>query len=101
MRWSLHSRTSLELDRTAAGFFQDSCRRVECLFFRGFIGAEGHVDHDQRALRPAHDRTALQDHHIQRHRHRRLEAMHHIAQGIADQDHIAMAIDERCGMSVI
>jgi hypothetical protein len=71
------------------------------LFFRGLVGAERHVDHDQRMLRAAHHGVALQDHHVQRHRHRGLEPMHDIAQGIADQDDIAIAIDQSGGMGVI
>jgi hypothetical protein len=47
-------------------------------------------------LRAAHHRMALQDHHLQRHRHRGLEAVHDIAEGIADQDDVAIAIDQ-CG----
>ena len=44
---------------------------------------------------------ALQDHHLERHRHRGLETVHHIAEGIADQDDVAMAIDQGGGMGVI
>jgi len=38
---------------------------------------------------PRHHRAALQDHHLERHRHGGLETVHDIAEGIADQDHVA------------
>jgi hypothetical protein len=83
------------------GLFQDPHRRMERLLLRGFIGAEGHVDHHKRMLRAAHDGMALQDHHLQRHRHRGFKTVHHIPQGIADQDDVAIAIDQSGGMGVI
>jgi hypothetical protein len=96
-----HPRAALEFDGAAMGFFEDAHRGMKRLLLRGFIGAERHIDHDQRALRAAHHGVALQDHHLQRHRHRGLETVHHIAEGIADQDDVAIAVDQCSGMGVI
>jgi hypothetical protein len=74
---------------------------VKGLLARGLVGAEGHVDDDQRPLRAAHHRPSLQDHHLERHRHGGLETVHDVAEGIAHQDGVAIAIDQRRGMSVI
>jgi len=49
------------------------------LLVGGLIATERHVDHDQRTLRAAHHSVALQDHHVERHRHGGLETMHHVA----------------------
>jgi hypothetical protein len=96
-----HSLPSLKLDGAALRFLQDPHRGMKCLFLRSFIGAERHVDHDQGMLRAAHHRPALQDHHLERHRHRGLETVHDIAEGVADQDDVAMPVDQRRGMGVV
>ena len=96
-----HPRAAFELHRAAMGFLQYPHRGMKRLLLRGLIGAERHVDHDQRMLRTAHHRVSLQDHHVERHRHRGLETVHDIAEGIADQNDVAMAIDQRRGMRVI
>ena len=46
-------------------------------------------------LRAAHHRVALQDHHVERDRHRGLEPVHHHAERVADQDHVAIFVDQR------
>ena len=74
---------------------------LEGLLLRRLVGAERHVDHDQRLLGAAHHRMALQDHHVERHRHRGLEPVHHHAERVADQDHVAVFVDEARGMRVI
>ena len=96
-----HPRAAFELHRAAMGFLQDAHGGMKRLLLRGLIGAERHVDHDQRVLRAAHHRVALQDHHLERHRHRGLETVHHIAEEVADQNDVAIAIDQRRGMRVI
>ena len=52
-------------------------------------------------LRAAHHRVALQDHHVERDRHRGLEPVHHHAERIADQDDVAMLVDQPRGVRVI
>jgi hypothetical protein len=52
-------------------------------------------------LRPAHHRAALQNHHVERNRHGRLETVHHITQTVTDQDDVAIAVDQRRGVSMI
>ena len=52
-------------------------------------------------LRAAHHRVALQDHHVERDRHGGLEPVHHHAERVADQDHVAMLVDDARGMRVI
>jgi hypothetical protein len=96
-----HARAALELDRAAVGLLEDARGGAERLLLRRLIGAERHVDDDQRLLRAAHHRPPLQDHHLQRHRQRGLETMHHIAERVADEDDVAIAIDQRGRMGVI
>jgi hypothetical protein len=65
------------------------------------IGAERHVDHHQRAGRTAHHRLRMHDHQFERHRHGGLVAVHHHAEGVADQQHVDMGIDDARGMGVV
>ena len=53
------------------------------------------------ALRAAHHRMALQDHHVERDRHRGLEPVHHHAERVADQDDVAIGVDDARGVRVI
>ena len=41
---------AFEFYRAAMGLFQDPHRGMKRLLFGGLIGAERHVDHDQRVL---------------------------------------------------
>ena len=52
-------------------------------------------------LRAAHHRVALQDHHVERDRHGGLQPVHHHAERIADQDDVAILVDQPRGMGVI
>jgi len=74
-----HAPAAFDLDRAAAGLFHHPRRRGEGLLFRSLVGAERHVDDDKRPLRAAHHRVTLQDHHVERDRHRRLEPVHYHA----------------------
>jgi len=96
-----HTATAFELHGTAAGLLHHPRSRHEGLLPRRLVGAERHIDHDQRAPRAAHHRQPLQDHHIERDRHRRLQPMHHHAQRIADQDKVAVPIEQARGMGMI
>jgi hypothetical protein len=44
---------------------------------------------------------ALQDHHLQRDRNGGLKPMHHHAERVTNQNHIAMRVDNASGMRVI
>ena len=59
------------------------------------------IDDHQRALRAAHHRVTLQDHHVKRHRHGGFETVHHHAERVADQDDIAIGVDDARGVRVI
>ena len=96
-----HALSAFDLDRAAPGFLHHARRGEESLFLGCFIGAERHVDDDKRPARAAHHRMALQDHHVERHRNRGLESMHHHAERIADEDHVAVLVDDVRGMGVI
>ena len=52
-------------------------------------------------LRAAHHRMALQDHHLERDRHGGLQSVHHHAERVADQDNVAIFVDQTRGMRVI
>ena len=96
-----HAHAAFELDRAAAGFLHDPRGTVEGLLARSLVGAERHIDHDQRALRAAHHRLPLQDHHLERDRHGRFQAVHHHAERVANQDEVAMLVDQARRMRVI
>ncbi len=96
-----HPRPAFQLHRATMSLFQNPHRGMKRLLLRRLIGAERHVDHHKRMLRAAHHRMALQDHHLERDRHRGLEPVHDVAEGIADQNDVAIAIDQRRGMGVV
>jgi hypothetical protein len=73
-----HTYAAFELHRTTMGLLENTCGGMKGLLFRSLIGAEGHIHHDQRLARTARDSASLQDHHVERHRHGRLESVHHI-----------------------
>ena len=52
-------------------------------------------------LRAAHHRMALQDHHFERDRHGGLQPVHHHAERVTDQDHVAVFVDQPRGMRVV
>jgi hypothetical protein len=96
-----HATAAFELDGAALGFLDDARRIVESMRRALLIGAEGHVDHDERALGTPHHGAAMHDHQLERHRQGRLETMHHHAQAVADQQEIDIFIGNRRGMGVI
>jgi len=96
-----HTLAALELDGAAAGLLEDPRRRHEGLLPRRLVGAEWQVDHHQRVARPAHHRVALQDHHVERHRNRGLQPVHHHAERIPDQDDIAVRIEDARRMGMV
>jgi hypothetical protein len=96
-----HAHPALELDRPALGLL-DHLRRVAEGLGRAFlVGPEGHVDDHQRAFRPAHHRLAVHDHQLERHRQRGLEAVHHHAERIPDQQEIDVGVGKSRGMGVV
>jgi hypothetical protein len=96
-----HALAAFELDGAAAGLLHDPRRAQERLLLRRLVGAERHVDHHQRALRAAHHREALEDHHVERHRDGGLQTVHHHAERIADQDEVAILIEDARGMRMV
>ena len=96
-----HAAPAFELDGAAAGLLQHARAGREGLLPGLLVAAERHVDHDQSTLRAAHHRMALQDHHIERDWHRGLEPVHDHTERIADQNHIAIAIDQAGRMGVV
>ena len=96
-----HMHAAFELDRAAARFLHHARGVAEGDRRAFLVGAERHVDHDQRAGRAAHHRLRMHDHQLERHRHRGLVAVHHHAEGIADEQHVDMRIDDARGMGVI
>ena len=96
-----HATAALELDGTAARFFHDPCRRHEGLLPGCFVGAERHVDHDEGVFGAAHHRQSLQDHHIEGDGYGGLQPVHHHAERVANEDEIAMPIEQPGGMRVI
>jgi len=89
-----HRLPALQLDRCAAGFLHDPRSAGEGLLGRAFIASERHVDRDQRVPAAAHHRGAMGAHHLHRHRHGRRQAVDHLAQAVADQQHLAMRVEQ-------
>ena len=85
----------------AAGFLENTRGGDKSLLLRGLVGAERQVDHHQRALRAAHHRAALHDHHVEGDRQGALDAVHHHAEQVADQDDVAMLVEDARGVGVI
>jgi len=85
----------------AAGLFHHARCRHEGLLLRRLVGAERHVHHDQRSLRAAHDGEPLQDHHVERDRDGRFQPVHHHSERVADQNQIAVTIEQARGMRMI
>ncbi len=50
---------------------------------------------------PRIHRVALQVHHVEGDRHRGLETVHDVAERVADQDDVAILIDQRRGVGVV
>ena len=96
-----HVHAALELDGAAAGLLQHARGVAEGDRRALLVGAERHVDHDQRARRAAHHGLRMHDHQLERHRHGGLVAVHHHAEGIAHQQHVDMRIDDARRMRVI
>ena len=95
------ARAAFELDGAAAGFLEHARRRHEGLLLRHLVGPERQVNHDQRVSRAAHHRMALKDHHVERHRDRGLQPVHHHAERIPHQDDVAMPVEDARRMGVI
>ena len=96
-----HARAAFDLDGAAAGFLQHARGVHEGLLLGRLVRCKRHVDDDQRALGAAHHGVALQDHHLERDRHGGLQTVHHHAERVADQDHVAIFVDQPRGMGVI
>ena len=61
---------------------------------RGLVAPERHVDADQGVPAAADDRRAVRAHHLHRHRDGRWQAVDHLPQAVADQQHVAMRVEQ-------
>ena len=96
-----HALAALDFDGAAVSFLHDARRITEGDRWAFLIRAERHIDDDQGLPRAAHHGAPMHDHQVERHRQRRLEAMHHHAQAVADQKHVAIGIGNGGRMGVI
>ena len=83
---------AFDLDACGTGFLQQPRGVGKGLFGRGFIAAKRHVDDDRRMIAAAHHSRAVQRHHLHRHRDSMRQAIDHLCQRIADQQHVAMRV---------
>lgn len=81
-------RPSFHLDRVRMPFLHQAADVLQRLFNAAVIRHKRHIRHDKRMLRPPSHRAAVMDHIVQRHRNRRIVTQHHIAERIADEQHI-------------
>ena len=96
-----HTHAAFHLHRAAVSLLHHARSGMKRLFLGGLVRTERHVHDNERFLRAAHHSMTLQDHHIERDGHRGLEAVHDVAQGVADEDHVAILVDQPRGMRVI
>ncbi len=89
-----HLLAALQLNAVAAGFLHQPHGVAERLFLGFLIGSEGKIDDDAGMFDATHDGAAVGDHHVQRDADRRVHAVKHHAEGIADQQQIAMRIEQ-------
>ena len=96
-----HAPAALDLHRAAIGLLHHASAIAKRHRGAFLIGSEWHIDDDQRAPGAAHNRAAVHDHQLERHRHGCLVAVHNHAEAVADEQEIAVAIRDRRGMRVI
>ena len=89
-----HALAALQLDRRAAGRRHQPGGAAERLLAALLIGAERQVDDHQRPFEAATNRLPVQDHHVEGDAERRRHAVEDHADAVADQDDVAMAVDE-------
>ena len=89
-----HRLAALQLHRRGAGFLEDARGAEERLLGRGLIAAERHVDDDEAVPAAAHHGGAVRAHHLEADRHGRGQAVDHLPQQIADEQHVAMRIEQ-------
>ena len=89
-----HRLAAFQLDAGAAGFGHNAAGAGKGLLGRCLIGAEGHVDQDDAVIAAAHHGGAMGDHHVERDRQGGGQAIDDLGQRIADQQHVAMRIEQ-------
>ena len=89
-----HHRAAFQLHRRRTGFLHHTRRRAEGGLRAFFIGTERQIDHHHAAIGTTNHCGAVRDHHVQRYLHRGVEAIDHLPQRIADQQQIAMRIEQ-------
>ena len=89
-----HRLAALQLHRRRAGLLEHARGVAERLLRALLIGAERHVDRDQSVPRTAHHRRAMRAHHLEADRDGRRQAVNHLAEAVADQQEIAMRIEQ-------
>ncbi len=92
---------AFHLDRGAAGLLDDARGVAERNLRALLVGAERHVDDDERMPGAAHHRLAVGDHHVERDAQRVVHAVHHHAQAVADQHQIDMIVEKTRGVGVV
>ncbi|MNO74431.1 hypothetical protein D3C76_654290 [compost metagenome] len=83
---------AFKLDALGTGFAQQSRTSEEGLLGRGLITAERQVDDHAGALRPAHHRLAVGNHHFQGDPEGAGHAIQDHADRVTDNDHIGLGI---------
>jgi hypothetical protein len=89
-----HRFAALDLHRGAARLLHDPRCAGERLPRRGLIRPERHIDADQGMPAAAHHRGAVRAHHFHRDRDGRRQAVDHLAEAVADKQHVAMRIEQ-------
>ena len=83
-----HRHAALELHRVRAALLHAAHRVAQRLLGRDLVGPERHVGDHQRALRRARHEARVVDHLVERHRQRRVVALHDVAERVADEQHV-------------
>ena len=79
---------AFDFHRGRSCVFQQTSRVAHRFGGCDLIGQKRHVGNDERLLRAAHDGGGVMNHHVERHRQRRVVPEHGRGHRIADQQHV-------------
>src|SRR5205809_4316007 len=80
--------SALQLYGSSAPFLEEPCRILQGLLGRYLVGQEGHVSHDQRAIRPTRDRAGVMEHCLKGYGNCRIQPQNDIPERISDEQKI-------------
>ena len=90
-----HFGAALELHAVGMCFLHDADSRSQSLFRVALVCSERHVYNHERAVHATHHRLAVINHLVERHRQSGHVSSHHVAGGVAHENHVhSSLVDE-------